>query len=55
VRTTPATDTLSMEIFEPIVRATASYAGGLPPKQLKQIAAFLAAHRTTLEHYLDAT
>jgi DNA-binding MarR family transcriptional regulator len=53
VRITSATQQLSEEIFGPIISATATYAAGLPAGQLRETAAFLAAHRTTLERYLD--
>jgi hypothetical protein len=54
VRITPATEQASEEIFGPIIRATAAYAAGLPARQLRETAAFLAAHRATLEQYHEA-
>jgi DNA-binding MarR family transcriptional regulator len=54
VRVTAATEELSGEIFGPIIRATAGHAATLPAKQVRETADFLAAHRTTLEQYLDA-
>jgi DNA-binding MarR family transcriptional regulator len=55
VRVTAATEHLSEEIFGPIIRATVGQAAALSAKQLRDTADFLAAHRTTLEQYLDAT
>lgn len=54
VRMTAAAEKLSAEIFEPVIRATAAHAAGHTDRQLRDIAAFLAAHRHTLERYLDA-
>jgi hypothetical protein len=36
------------------MRATAEHAAGHPERELRDVAAFLAAHRRTLESYLDA-
>ncbi|GAA4261458.1 hypothetical protein GCM10022255_094120 [Dactylosporangium darangshiense] len=55
VRMTAAAEQLSAAIFEPVIRATAAHAAGHTNRQLRDIAAFLAAHRNTLEHYLDAS
>jgi DNA-binding MarR family transcriptional regulator len=54
VRITPRTEKLSAEIFDPVIRATAEHAAGHPERELREIAAFLAAHRQTLQTYLDA-
>lgn len=54
VRMTPRTEQLSAEIFGPVIRATAEHAAGHPERELREVAAFLAAHRKTLETYLDA-
>jgi DNA-binding MarR family transcriptional regulator len=54
VRMTAAAEKLSGEIFEPVIRATAAHAAGHTDRQLRDIAAFLANHRHTLEQYLDA-
>lgn len=53
VRMTSRAEQLSAEIFEPVISATARQAAGHPAGELRGIAAFLAAHRHTLEHYLD--
>src|SRR6478672_11288702 len=54
VRMTPLAEALSAEIFEPVIRATAQHAAGHTDRELHTTAAFLAAHRRTLENYLDA-
>ena len=54
VQMTAAAEKLSREIFEPVSRATAAHAAGRTDRQLRDIAAFLATHRHTLERYLDA-
>jgi DNA-binding MarR family transcriptional regulator len=54
VRMTAAAEKLSADIFEPVIRATAAHAAGHTDRQLRDIAAFLATHRHTLEQYLDA-
>jgi DNA-binding MarR family transcriptional regulator len=54
VRITARTEKLSAEIFEPVIRATAEHAAGHPERELREIAAFLAVHRQTLQSYLDA-
>lgn len=53
VRMTERTEKLSAEIFGPVIRATAQHAAGHPEPELRAVAAFLAAHRQTLENYLD--
>jgi len=54
VRMTAAAEELSTQIFEPIIRATAAHAASHTARQLRDIAAFLATHRHTLEQYLAA-
>jgi DNA-binding MarR family transcriptional regulator len=54
VRMTPRAEQLSAEIFDPVIRATAEHAAGHSERQLRDIAAFLASHRQSLESYLDA-
>ncbi len=54
VHMTARSEALSAEIFEPVMRATAERAAEHSEEQLREIAAFLAAHRRTLEDYLDA-
>jgi DNA-binding MarR family transcriptional regulator len=54
VRMTSRAEQLSAEIFDPVIRATAEHAAGHPERTLRDVAAFVAAHRQTLERYLDA-
>ncbi len=54
VRMSPRAQQLSAEIFAPVIRATAEHAAGHPDRELRAIAAFLAAHRHALEAYLDS-
>jgi DNA-binding MarR family transcriptional regulator len=54
VQMTAAAEHLSAQVFEPVIRATAAHAAGHTDRQLRDIAAFLATHRHTLEQYLDA-
>ena len=54
LRMTARAEALSVEIFKPVMQATAERAAQHAPEQLRAIAAFLAAHRQTLEDYLDA-
>lgn len=53
VRMTPRAEQLSAEVFGPVIGATAEHAAGHPERELSVVAAFLAAHRRTLERYLD--
>ena len=54
VRMTARAERLSAETFGPVIRATAEHAANHPDRALRDVAAFLAAHRQTLEGYLDA-
>jgi len=55
VRMTDQAERLSQAVFDPVIRASTQNALAFPPAVLRQIADFLARHRTLLEEHLTTT